>query len=90
MRGWIVFAALLIALEVHATSAKTWVRGEPVSNPQWTSENGRFTVVVREFERVGDFETLPAEKAFGWDEPQEDDQPLTERKPRTFALRSCT
>lgn len=86
MRCWMILAALLIAPLVHATSLKTWERGEPVSNPQWTSDNGRFTVVVREYERLGDFETLPAEKAFGWDEPQEDEEPLPQREPRTFAF----
>lgn len=33
---------------------------DPVQNPRFTSENGRYTVVVRVFPQIGDFGSLPA------------------------------
>jgi TonB family protein len=68
-------AAWLLAFLSIGWTPKSWQRGEMVENPRWHSPNGRFCLVLRQYDRVGDFDAKPAEVVFRWDEPRPDPAP---------------
>ena len=57
---------------------RSYQRGELVENPRFHSANERFCLVVRQYDRLGDFDAKPAEVVFRWDEPRVESEPPEE------------